>query len=173
MRYAVIYQSKSGNTRLLAEQIYETLNTEEKEIIDIDITTEIPDADVYFVGFGIHNRFCSMDVLDTLEQISGGQIALFATCGYLPTEQYKVNLETHMEAWLPEDADYLGMFLCQGTVEMDRRKIMIGQMPSKEKELEHMFELGSVHPDQEDITSITDFAIDIQTQVEYGERSRY
>ena len=173
MRYAVIYQSKSGNTRLLAEQIYETLNTEEKEIIDIDITTDIPDADVYFVGFGIHNRFCSMDVLDILEQISGGHIVLFATCGYLPTEQYKVNLETHMEAWLPENADYLGMFLCQGTVETDRRKIMIGQMPSKEKELEHMFELGSVHPDQEDISSVTDFTIDIQTQVEYGERSRY
>lgn len=173
MRYVVIYQSKSGNTRLLAEQIYETLNTEEKEIIDIDITTDVPKADVYFVGFGIHNGFCSMDVVEVLEQISRGRLALFATCGYLPTEQYKVSLGKHLEAWLPENAEYLGMFLCQGNVEPDRRKIMIGQMPNKEKELKHMFELGSTHPDHEDMGSVIDFVIDIQNQVKYGERIRY
>ena len=36
MKYAVIYQSKSGNTRLIAEKIYGALNTEDKTIVDID-----------------------------------------------------------------------------------------------------------------------------------------
>ena len=41
MKYAVVYQSKSGNTRAIAEQIYDTLETEEKEMIDIDVTDQI------------------------------------------------------------------------------------------------------------------------------------
>ena len=47
MKYAVIYQSKSGNTRLIAEKIYGALNTEDKTIVDIDTEQDIPAADVY------------------------------------------------------------------------------------------------------------------------------
>ena len=43
---------------------------------------------------------------------------------YMPTDQYKNNLEKQIEVWLPDDAQYLGMFLCQGNVEVDRRKII-------------------------------------------------
>ena len=126
----------------------------------------IPQADTYFVGFGIHNGFCSMEVLDTFDQITNGKFALFATCGYMPTEQYKANLEKHLDVWLPEEAEYLGMYLCQGNIEDDRRKIMIGQMPARERELKQMFKAGSSHPDQEDIEAVADFAIRIQKEVE-------
>lgn len=171
MKYAVIYQSKSGNTKLLAEQIYRTLDTETKEIMDIDKISLIPEADVYLVGFGIHNHMCSIDVLDIIEQITDGKIALFATCGYAPTDQYKANLQKYMEPWLPDDAEYLGMFLCQGNVEADRQKIMMAQMPNKEKELQQMFMLGSSHPDQVDIEAVIDFTVKIQAEAEYGEGS--
>ena len=66
---------------------------------------------------------------------------MFVTCGYVPTEQYKEKLEKALEVWYPDEGEYLGMFLCQGRVESDRRKIMISQMPSKEKEMQQMFRL--------------------------------
>lgn len=169
-KYAVIYQSKTGNTKKLAEQIYNTLDTNEKKLIDIDVNSIIPEADIYLIGFGVHNNFCSMDILDIFEQIRSGKIALFATCGYLPTEQYKEKLEKSLDVWLLDDVEYLGMFLCQGNIESDRRDIMIAQMFNKEKELKYMFKMGSTHPDQEDIEAVTDFAIKIQSKAEYDEK---
>ena len=96
MKYAVIYQSKSGNTRLIAEKIYGALNTEDKTIVDIDTEQDIPAADVYLIGFGIHGYSCSMDISDVFEQITGGKYAVFVTCGYVPTEQYKEKLEKNL-----------------------------------------------------------------------------
>lgn len=165
-KYAVIYQSKSGNTKILAEQIFNALDTEEKELIDIDVEPTVPKAEVYFVGFGVHSGFCSREVLEVFEQITNGKFALFATCGYMPTEQYKVRLEKHLDVWLPEESEYLGMYLCQGNIESDRQKIMLSQMPNKERELKQMFSLGSTHPDQEDIELAVDFAVRIQVEAE-------
>ena len=165
MKYAVIYQSKSGNTRLIAEQIYGALNTEDKTIVDIDTEQDIPAADTYLIGFGIHGYSCSMDIADVFEQITGGKYAVFVTCGYVPTEQYKENLEKALEVWYPDEGEYLGMFLCQGRVEPYRRKIMISQMPSKEKEMQQMFRLGDSHPDEEDLENAIDFAIKIQAEI--------
>lgn len=164
MKYAVVYQSKSGNTRLIAEQIYNTLDTADKEIVDIDVTDEIPEADIYLVGFGIHSYSCSMDIADVFEQIEGKKYALFVTCGYMPTEQYKEKLKKNLDVWLPDVGECMGMFLCQGNVEDDRRKIMISQMPSREKEIKQMFQMGSTHPDEEDLENAAEFAMKIQTE---------
>lgn len=168
MKYAVIYQSKSGNTRKIAEEIYEALSTNEKEIYDIDSDKNMPEADIYFIGFGIHNNSCSMDIINCFDEISGSRFAIFATCGYVPTQQYKGKLERQLDVWMPEDADYLGMFLCQGNVERDRRTIMIGQMPSQEDKLRQMFEVGSSHPDEDDLSKAGEFAKGIQVKAEYN-----
>lgn len=68
MKTVVVYQSKSGNTRLMAEEIYEYLGDMDKDIIDIDTDNDIPEADLYFVGFGVHNNNCSMDIVDLLNE---------------------------------------------------------------------------------------------------------
>lgn len=51
MNYAVIYQPISGNTQKIANTIYESLTTQNKVIRDMDRDLELPNADVYFVGF--------------------------------------------------------------------------------------------------------------------------
>ena len=93
MKYAVIYQSKSGNTRLIAEKIYGALNTEDKTIVDIDTEQDIPAADVYLIGFGIHGYSCSMDISDVFEQITGGKYAVFVTCGMCRQNNIKKSLK--------------------------------------------------------------------------------
>lgn len=166
MKYAVIYQSKSGNTRLLAKEIYNSIDAEEKELCDIDEGGDIPEADMYFVGFGIHNNSCSMDIADCMENIGTAKLALFVTCGYTPTDKYKEKLEKNLEVWLPEEAEYLGMFLCQGNVEADRRKIMIAQVPHAEEQIRQMFLQGGSHPDEDDLTFASNFAKRMQQRAE-------
>lgn len=162
MKYAVIYQSKSGNTRKIAERIFDSIRSEEKEIIDVDEEQYIPEADVYLVGFGIHDGNCSIDIIDCLEELPEAKYALFATCGYIPTDEYKERLQGNLDVWLPDGGEYLGMFLCQGNVEQERRNIIISKMPTRETQLKKLFEMGSVHPDEADLQEAEAFAEHIQ-----------
>ena len=166
MRYAVIYQSKSGNTQRVAEQIFKSLSSEQKLLCNLDTMTKIPESDVYFIGFGIHNGSCSLDMINCMEQITGGRLVLFVTCGGAATQQYKERLETRLEIWLPERAEYLGMFLCQGNVDSAQRDLMLRNMPEKEEALTQLFEMGSAHPDKADLENAAWFTQQIEKAAE-------
>ena len=167
MKYAVIYQSKSGNTRLLAERIYQTIDSKDKVIFDLEQESELPSADVYFIGFGIHNHSCSIELMDLFEKLEGVRYALFITCGYTPTEQYKKTLKKNLAVWLPEDGQLLDMVICQGKVEEEQKKIMYRQMPDVEEKMRQMFQSGETHPDMEDLKSVEDFANNVQSSEEH------
>ena len=122
----------------------------------------IPEADVYLIGGGVHDGTLSLDLIDCLDEIEGGQIALFLTCGLLPTEQYKERLERALEVWLPDEAQYLGMFLCQGAVNEAQQNRMKEKMPEVREKLVRMFEIGTEHPNEEDMEKAGEFARQIE-----------
>lgn len=167
MRYAVMYQSKSGNTRKLAKEIYGCIYSAEKELVDIDIMTGIPQADVYFIGFGVYNGTCSMEIIDCIEAIQEGYIALFTTCGFSATKEYKEKIENEMAVWISEDVEYLGMFLCQGSVPEEVREAILGKLGDKEDIVKLIFEFGSTHPDEIDMAAVVEFTIEIQNKAEW------
>lgn len=72
-----------------------------------------------------------MDIIEAMEEIYDAQYAIFATCGSMPTEAYKKKIGKNLDVWLPEDADFLGMFLCQGKVVDEVRQAMIDKMQDK------------------------------------------
>jgi len=166
LKYAVIYQSKSGNTKMLAEHIFRELEMADKVICDLDAERAVPEADVYMVGFGVKNGGCSVYVIDCLDRISGGKVALFATCGLAPTEQYKAKLEHTLAPWLPEAAEYLGMFLCQGRVAEEHKSALEEQLPQWRQEVAQMLAAGDTHPDQTDLLQLSKFLRHIRDRAE-------
>lgn len=158
MKYAVIYQSDSGNTRKIAETIYDTIRSEDKIIMDIAREPEMPWADFYFIGFGIHNGNCPIEMLEYLEEIRDAKYALFMTCGFLPSAKYKDKIMDNLDIWLPEDAELADVFLCQGRVEERQKDRMLRKMPENSRELEYMFEQAQSHPNGDDLQAATDFA---------------
>jgi flavodoxin len=161
MRYAVIYDSETGNTEMLAKQIYRVLDSFEKELVNISCQSQIPDADVYFVGFPIHKKNCSLKIMNALEQIESGKLALFATCGIKPTDSYKRKLEDALKVWISDDAEYLGMFLCQGRTKEETKAYFYKTNPEYRDKLEDMFREGESHPDRADMEEAARFAADI------------
>lgn len=170
MKYAVIYQSKSGNTKMIAYSIYRAICSSDKGIFDLDQMAAIPEAEVYFVGFAVHNNSCGMDVINLLEEMEdkavGAKYALFLTCGYSVNDQYKNNVLRNLKTWLPESAVLIDIFLCQGKVEKDRQNIMISHMPANEDKLRKMFDLGKQHPDDRDLEQAYNFAMKVQAEAE-------
>lgn len=157
MKYAVLYYSETGNTEELAEQVYTAINSREKTRVNLKETWQIPYADVYFVGFPIHRNNCSMKVIEALEQIDTGKLAFFATCGLSPTDAYKQKLEEAISVWLPDDTDYLGMYLCQGRTIESEKENFYNAKPEYRDKLEEMFLEGENHPNRDDYDEVIHF----------------
>lgn len=160
--YAVIYQSETGNTKAVAEQIFRTIPGKNKEIFELRGDEPIPEALFYFVGFGIRKGICSMDVINLLGQIRTGKAALFATCGSRPTSEYKKTIESEVSLWLEDESRYMGMFLCQGKVPGSVRKKLEEQITDENEAhitaLLHNFDEAYHHPDAKDMEHASEFA---------------
>ncbi len=162
MKYAVVYHSETGNTQKIAEAIYDALPVGEKTILETRQLQTAPEADVYFVGFSIRNHTCGIETMNFLDQIKGGKVALFATCGFFPADAYREQLERRLSVWLPERAEYLGLFLCQGKILTEQADKIRANMPEADAQLAEMFEHGLSHPDEDDYLAAKTFAQKIQ-----------
>jgi len=158
VKIAVVYESKTGNTQELAEEIYNYLE-DEKILCNID-EDDFPQADFYFIGFGIRNQNCSLNMTEILEKIEDAGYALFITCGFSATEKYKERILRNISAWLPDDAEYVGSFLCQGKVDEDVQEQIVNKMLESEEILYEMFNNGWSHPDETDKINLCNFVDD-------------
>lgn len=76
---SVIFQSRKGHTRTVANEIAKVCNC---EAIDIHVPSVLPKTDLLFVGMGIYGGKVEQDLLDYLETIPGNTIkgaAVFST----------------------------------------------------------------------------------------------
>jgi flavodoxin len=150
MEYAVLYYSESGNTEILAKEIYESIDSAEKQLINLQEEQDVPYADIYFVGFPIHQKNCGIKIVDALEQIEEGKLVFFATCGLTPTDNYRQKLEDALSLWIPEEVEFLGMFLCQGSTTDAQKEIFYQSNPKYRDKLTEMFGEGDSHPNSSD-----------------------
>lgn len=164
MKYAVLYESGSGNTEKVAGAVYEALwaTEEQKALVDLKEAGAFPEADIYYIGFPVNNFNCSFRVMECLDKLQGKTIALFATCGLTPTEKYREKIESSMKAWIDDDTKYLGFFMCQGAVGVAQQQKMIQERSDVAEALAEMFEEGKMHPDARDLEDAASFVCDTQ-----------
>ena len=165
MKFSVIYDSETGNTKKVALEIYDTIGYRDKEIVNLSENVAIPDADVYFVGFPIHQRNCGLKIIDCLEQIETGKVVLFATCGMSPTETYREKLEDKFSIWISDGAEYLGLFLCQGETSIHQQKRFLETHPNISVELSEMLVNGIGRPKEDDLEQVIRFTEQILRKI--------
>lgn len=162
MKYLVVYDSKTGNTQLLANELYEILKNKVDviDILTVDEFNKNPvEADVYFVGFWTDRGSCSLAVTDALECMENKKIALFATCGMGNSPQYYKQIENNVSVWLPDECENMGFFICQGKIPEQLYEKMMEKIPEEQKqEILYQYELGKNHPDSSDINNLCQFA---------------
>lgn len=162
MNYQVVYESRNGNTKAIAEAMMAVLPPESAKLVDIDTAVPSKDADVYCIGYGVHASICSLKLLDFMELLNGKTILLFATCGLEPTEAYRKLLERNIEPFLPDRCDYRGMFLCQGAIADDgittlQKHIEKSGNPDQLQQLDELVCRAQTHPDPDDLDAAGKF----------------
>lgn len=165
MKFAVIYDTETGNTERIALEIYDTIGYRDKELLNLSEDDEIPDADVYFVGFPVHQRSCGIKTMECLEKIETGKVVLFATCGMSATDAYREKLEDKLSVWISDDAEYLGLYLCQGETTVAQQKRFLETHPDISVELSEMLVNGIGHPDEDDLVRVVEFTEEILRKI--------
>lgn len=158
MTYAVVYSSRTGNTKILAEKILEVLG-ETQCVYFGDTTGAVPKADLIFAGFWTDKGICSEDVVEYLEQIEGTDVFLFGTAGFGGAAEYFEQILKRVEAFVQDSCTVKGRFMCQGKMPVgvkQRYEGMLAKNPedTKMKAMIENFDKAMAHPDERDLRKL-------------------
>jgi len=160
MKILVVYFSQTGNTRKVAEAIFEVIEAN-KEIKPLEEIQSLEGYDLTFIGFPVLQFGPPRRVRIFLEQNSKGKnVALFATHASWNSPE----LAPLLEAWLQKckvpaaEANLVGFFDCQGELsESSASQFLKSDYP----QLRHFGSLRPMtlgHPDPNDLENARLFA---------------
>lgn len=162
MKYAVIYESATGNTKMLAEAVRSQLG--EKDCVCFSAAAElngetdgkINDAEVIFLGFWTDKGDCSGKIRSYMETLHGKKVFLFGTAGFGGSEAYFAHILSRVSAHLGEGNVLAGSYMCQGRMPgsvRGRYEAMLEKNPGDEKtqKMIENFDMALAHPDEEDV----------------------
>jgi len=144
------YLSKTGNTKKVAEAIYETLKDEKRIKPIADITEdEIKNADLIFIGFPVYSHTVPYKAEVFIKKIPPRKkIALFSTHGSISgTRLSREALEYAVT--LAGNLNVLGTFSCRGEVSMEALETLLNS--PEHNAWAEMAPTAKNHPDKSDL----------------------
>ena len=168
MKTAIIYSSLTGNTKMVAQAIYDQL----KKMNDYDVvyfgkvSDTIPQADIYILGSWTDKGNVAADMIRFLKELKNVKIAYFGTAGYQGDGEYYNRLWSRAQSYIDSSNTVLGHFYCQGKMPMavkERYVAMIQNNP-EDKQLQvslDNFEEALHHPNDQDLQNVVDWILNI------------
>lgn len=151
----VTYASWTGNTKQVAEAIYEALEGD-KTLKPADETHDLDQYDIIFFGFPVHSHSVPYKIEELLKKIPPGKkIALFCTHGSLTGSHLSREALEHASI-LASKSNILGTFSCRGKVSLQAMEIL-----SKSPEHKAWVEIAAsarTHPDESELAEARIFA---------------
>jgi len=157
MKYLVVYSSKTGNTKKVAEAIYQIMPAG----TDICTVDEISSFDKYdFISFGcwIDRGTADKKALAVIENINNKKVAVFATLGAYPASQHAVDsMERIKKLFVGNGNSIVGEFICQGKIDSrltEKFKSLPPDHPhAMNEERIKRHKIAAKHPNEEDFAN--------------------
>lgn len=171
MKYAVVWDSKTGNTRVLGESLVcEFAGMEDSELLYAgplcasDGSVALSDAvlaevDVLFFGFWCDKGDCTPEAAAFLSNLGDVKVFLFGTAGFGGSEDYFRRILDRVEQHIPQGVRVVGDVMCQGRMEPSvrtRYEKMLEQNPGDSRTLAIIenFDTALAHPNAMDIAAV-------------------
>ena len=158
MHILVAYSSRTGNTKMIAEAIYEKLSAEPCHQTEIFPVDDAPPADTYdlvFLGFWADKGTADPEAKKYFETLKNKPLALFFTAGISPDSQHAKDILANARALLDKNNCVLEQsFRCQGKIDPELLASRREASPERLARLEE----ASRHPDAADRKNAQDFA---------------
>lgn len=158
MKYAIVYSSRTGNTKCLAEEIRGTLPPADCLYFGEPDASAL-DADVLFVGFWTDKGDCDEKILAFLQEVETQKVFLFGTAGFSGTTSYFETILHRVSGHLHDSAQVIGTYMCQGKMPMSVRaryeKMLASpdHAPNLPMMIEN-FDRALSHPDADDLAQL-------------------
>ena len=121
MSYAIVFSSKTGNTKLLADTLHACLPQENCCYFGTPDPAAM-EADDLYVGFWTDKGNADESTLDFLKQLHGKNIFLFGTAGFGGSEEYFNKILKKVERSLDRSNTVFGRYMCQGKMPLSVRQ---------------------------------------------------
>jgi flavodoxin len=116
MKVLVTYFSQTGNTKKLADSIFEAIESSEKEILPIQEVKAVEGYDIIFIGFPVQSHSVPGKAEAFVKSLPEGQkVAYFATHGSMRGGELAITAFYNALS-ISKNAVVLGTFGCQGRV---------------------------------------------------------
>ena len=146
MTCAIICSSKTGNTAKLAQRA--------RDVLGDAIVDSIADADTVLLGSWTDKGGLDPALSDSLAALDGKRVFLFGTCGFGGSQAYYDRVLDRFQSALPEGAEVVGRFMCQGQMPpavRERYVKMAEQDPARFEPMIENFDRALGHPDVADL----------------------
>ena len=168
MKIAIVFDSRTNNTRMLAEAIQETL--EDKDIVYFGKAAEDIEADIYFVGSWTDKGCCSEEIQVFLKSLKNRFIAYFETAGFGGSKEYFSRLFDNVLKYIDSSNQVLGSYFCQGKMpeSVKKRYLMMLEKNPEDKRIKASldnFEKAKTHPDDTDLNKVKDWALSMLERI--------
>lgn len=166
-RKLVTYQSRTGNTKKVAEAIYKAL-PEPKEIKPIKEATSLEGYDLVFLGFPVHGEGPNPKAKSYLENNSKGKhIALFITHA-APEDAPEIPACIQKFRDAASGADIVDIFHCQGQLSRIIKTVM-SVMPNPQIREWARMDTSKGQPDASRLEKASAFAIAVMEKISAGQ----
>ena len=157
-RYSIIYSSKTGNTKKLAEAIYNTLPQNKCDYYGTVDKIDDVLSNVIYIGFWTEKGNADHLTIDFLNKLKNKKIFLFGTAGYGESEKYFEGIINNVKKNIDSSNTIIGTFMCQGKMPISVRK----RYEKQKKELSRAnidnlienFDKALSHPNQLDLEKL-------------------
>lgn len=157
MNVLITYSSKTGNTKKLAEGIFEGLELEKKTILPMKEVISMDEYDTVLVGYWVDKGGPNEEAKQFLETIEGKKVGLFATLGFWSDSEHAWESLRNGEEIVKEKNEILARFICQGALD-ERIIAMFEKLPADNPhavtpEKRRRYAIAKNHPSKADILS--------------------
>lgn len=166
MKSIVIYSSRTGNTKKVAEAIVSALPQGTPCVAVKEMPANLDAYDLVFIGFWVDRGSANAEAKAVMNKLANKNIAVFATLGAYANSEHATKALDNGIAELPENANVVGKFICQGAVdpkviEMMYKMFPAGSVHGKSPERDALHAEAAKHPDKADLEHARAFARDV------------
>ncbi|MDY0391712.1 MAG: flavodoxin family protein [Desulfobulbus oligotrophicus] len=168
MKTLIVYSSRTGNTRMIAEAVH-SVAPADAELFVVADAPDPADYDLLALGFWVDKGEPDRAMTDYMGRVQGKSVALFGTLGAWPDSDHARESMQKAVDRVP-GSKVLGTFICQGKIDPKVLAAM-AKMPEAAKhhamtaERKARIAEAAKHPDENDCAAARKFFTEVLQQV--------
>lgn len=171
MQYIVLYSSRTGNTKKIAEAISSVLPVATPCLPVGEAPADLNAYDCVFAGFWVDRGSADPEAQQLLRRLEHPRVALFATLGADPRSEHAADSLRNAAALRPGGQPPVHSFICQGKVdpqliEQMKKMFPAGHPHAVDEKREALHKEASKHPDEADLAAAKAFATETVKRLE-------